>query len=313
MVPPGRRSLHTVQQHEQLAHFDTQRLSSVATAQHSHRSMIEDRATTGHAGRSIRASSIHDRSLFGMKQLGGYFGAAILIFATTVDDTVWLVPYITSRSLTLKSKVSHALLFIATLQVLTLSCVLLASGIQHSLPILGYDEKINQEHILTCISAFICWIITGSFYLKAFLKQRKRQKNQNISLTIPIEERPLFSHIDINYSNLSDASTSNDNFPQHTDVINLATSISFSPFTVITLTAIGALDELSYFPSLLTGNIFTAWQLLIGSLLASVVILVVVTVLLSKCTFLLDFLDRIPLYVIVGIFATILTVQAFFL
>jgi hypothetical protein len=236
-------------------------------------------------------------------KFGGWFGAAIIIFGTTVDDTVWLVPFVTSPSLSATSKLCHALLFIATLQALTLLCVLLASGIQVALPILGFKNEHNEEHILTCISAIFCWVIAGFFYLKKLLKRRAVVNAVSLSGSND-EERPLSSNHQENYTKLSDTNTSHGLNEREAD-------ISFSPLTVVTLTTIGALDELSYFPSLLTGHIFYPRQLLVGALVASVVILAVVFAFLSKCKPLLDFLDRIPLYGIVAMFALILTVQSF--
>lgn len=53
---------------------------------------------------------------------------------------------------------------------------------------------------------------------------------------------------------------------------------------------------------------FTPLDLCLGTLLASCIVLLVVNLFLSQCKPILDFLDRIPLWVIVGGFATVLTV-----
>eukprot|EP01082_Thalassiosira_pseudonana_P013771 g11906.t1.1.5e17418b g11906 g11906.t1 contig6:829317-829952(+) len=81
-----------------------------------------------------------------------------------------------------------------------------------------------------------------------------------------------------------------------------------SPWAVISFTTLGALDEVSYFPTLLLGKMFTPLDLCLGTLLASCIVLLVVNLFLSQCKPILDFLDRIPLWVIVGGFATVLTV-----
>jgi hypothetical protein len=80
---------------------------------------------------------------------------------------------------------------------------------------------------------------------------------------------------------------------------------------IMSLTTLGALDEISYFPALLVGNVFSPSELCIGTLLASGIILVIVLMFLSKFKPLVDFLDSIPLYGIVGIFAVILTAGLF--
>ena len=77
---------------------------------------------------------------------------------------------------------------------------------------------------------------------------------------------------------------------------------------IISLTTLGALDEMCYFPVLLVGHVFSPVQLCVGTILASGIILVVVLMFFSKFKPLVDFLDKIPLYGIVAMFAAMLTV-----
>jgi hypothetical protein len=71
------------------------------------------------------------------------------------------------------------------------------------------------------------------------------------------------------------------------------------------------LDEISYFPALLVGKVFSPTELCLGTAFATIIILVIVLAFLSKFKPLVDFLDGIPLYGIVGMFAIILTVGLF--
>lgn len=103
-----------------------------------------------------------------------------------------------------------------------------------------------------------------------------------------------------------DSSSDDDNDSQGRDV-----SATPSVWMIMSLTTLGALDEISYFPALLVGNVFSPSELCIGTLLASGIILVIVLMFLSKFKPLVDFLDSIPLYGIVGIFAVILTAGLF--
>lgn len=86
-------------------------------------------------------------------------------------------------------------------------------------------------------------------------------------------------------------------------------AIPASPWTVIALTTLGALDEISYFPALVLGHVFTAWQLCLGTLLAAMTMLVIVICFLQPFQPIMNWLDRIPLYGIVAIFATVLTIS----
>lgn len=101
-------------------------------------------------------------------------------------------------------------------------------------------------------------------------------------------------------------SINNDDYDEH------AVSSKPSPWAVISFTTLGALDEVSYFPSLLLGGIFTPLDLCLGTFFAACIVLAVVTLFLAQCKPVLDFLDRIPLYGIVAAFATVLTVDVIF-
>ena len=48
-----------------------------------------------------------------------------------------------------------------------------------------------------------------------------------------------------------------------------------SPWTVMSFTTLGALDEISYFPSSLLGKIFAPLDLILGTLFASCMVLIV--------------------------------------
>jgi len=82
-----------------------------------------------------------------------------------------------------------------------------------------------------------------------------------------------------------------------------------SPWTVISLTTLGALDEISYFPALVVGRVFTPFDLCLGTFLAALVVLMIVTCFLQPLQPLMTWLDRIPLYGIVAMFATVLTMS----
>ena len=81
-------------------------------------------------------------------------------------------------------------------------------------------------------------------------------------------------------------------------------------FTVFTLTLLGALDELTYFPSLIIGGTFRPVELAVGALIACVLILVVISCVLTAFQPILELMDRIPLYAVVALFAAILSVDA---
>ena len=229
--------------------------------------------------------------------LTGLVGATLMVAATTADDAIWLVPY-TSPSLPLCTRLIHGALFIATLEVLVFVCVAVASGLQWAVS----DEK-NEEILLGSIGAGFCWIIAAALYIKKWLKRRRRAAAKS-------EFQQQTTHQTDNYGSVETQdreqpmSCEADSDNNDDDRI-----IQLSPWAVVSFTFLGALDEISYFPSLVIGGLFTPLDLCLGTFFAACIVLIVVTLFLSKCKPLLDWLDDIPLYNIVGTFAIVLTAE----
>jgi hypothetical protein len=69
-------------------------------------------------------------------------------------------------------------------------------------------------------------------------------------------------------------------------------------------------DEISYFKALILGHVFSIWELVLGTLLAGILMLAIQVFLATQCKPFMDFLDdRVPFYVIIAVFATILTLH----
>jgi hypothetical protein len=82
------------------------------------------------------------------------------------------------------------------------------------------------------------------------------------------------------------------------------------PMLVVSLTFLGFLDELAYFPSLILGRIFSIPELCLGSLLAGLIMLAIVTIALVPFQPCIAWLDQhIKLYMVVATFAIVLTVR----
>jgi len=232
--------------------------------------------------------------------LTGLVGATLMVAATTADDAIWLVPY-TSPSLPLFTRLIHGALFIATLEVLVCICVAVASGLQWAVS----DGK-NEEILLGSIGAGFCWIIAAALYIKKWLKRRRRAAAKS-------EFQQQTTHQTDNYGSVD---TAEDGLLQDAEQSLSCEAetgdkdddrIQLSPWAVVSFTFLGALDEISYFPSLVLGGLFTPLDLCLGTFFAACIVLIVVTLFLSRCKPLLDWLDDIPLYSIVGTFAIVLT------
>lgn len=248
----------------------------------------------------------------------GIISATLLITATTIDDAVWLIPYCTSPHLSTTTKAIHAITFIITLESLAIISVGIAKVFKSYLLTQfssDSDTSDNVDFILGLAGAIICWVIAIVLFVKKMLKRRRRamaakkaeyesaDELVNGDIALDGENSALIAGDDV--ENVENAS--GDEGSDHGAHFNRNSSI----WLIVSLTTLGALDEISYFPALLVGHVFTAKELCIGTLFASGTILAIVLLFLSKFKPLVDCLDRIPLYGIVGMFAIILTAGLF--
>jgi Na+/H+ antiporter NhaD/arsenite permease-like protein len=152
-----------------------------------------------------------------------------------------------------------------------------------------------SEVVLQKTGALLCWFLAGYLFYRSLQRQRRRrrqqqQQQQQQQTFDPNEEMPLVT-------------------PPSSHVSAIDDDVS-QPWMVVTLTFVGSLDEIMYFPGLLLGHLFTAWELCLGACLAGCIMLLVVLTCLRHSQPLMNFLDRIPLYVVVAVFAVVITVQS---
>lgn len=253
--------------------------------------------------------------------LAGILGATATILITTLDDCVWLVPYLAPTSV----RIQHAAIFAITLIGLTSVTVATTYLFRikfSSLSVIGNEETLNT--VIQAFGAVLCWILAGYYSYRSWQKrqrrqlQRKQQKqHQNV-----YEPNTESNYGSCNTDESSAASV--DPLTTTTKTISTPTisrsediSIneynsgrsSYQPLTIVTLTISGALDEISYFPSLVLGHIFTGTELIIGTLITVLIMLCIVTQFLQHCQPLLHCLDRIPLYGVISLYAIILTIN----
>jgi hypothetical protein len=230
------------------------------------------------------------------------FGATAMVTLTTADDAIWLVPY-TASYLPLSTRVIHGVLFVLTLELLVCGCVAVSSLFQWVVDTKAIPSDAHwpdENIILGSIGAGICWIIAIFLFVRKCLKKRRRAERE-----LTMSERELHRATTQQVSNKYGSVQTDDE-----DENEISSSPSI--LAVVSFTTLGTLDEVSYFPSLLLGGMFTPFDLCLGTFFAAIIVLIVVTVFLSQCKPVLDFLDRIPLYGIVAVFATVLTGDVLF-
>lgn len=174
---------------------------------------------------------------------------------------------------------------------------------------MGKALEFNEERCMHMIAAIITWIIAFYFYCKARCKRNKRLKKGGALLDDNVKNYQSFDdnvrdehRENDNTSFCSSSSDSSVNYEE----LNIGNDVA-RPITVCSLTFLGGLDELTYFPSLLIGKTFTPLELSLGAMIACVLIIIMISSILSTCRPILNWMDSIPLYYIIGLLAIFLS------
>jgi uncharacterized membrane protein YciS (DUF1049 family) len=229
------------------------------------------------------------------------------VLVTTLDDCVWLVPFVAKPLLGTQQDVVntdsvhhdhaiigilHGVLFAATLTamaaVVCISTALVAS------------QWTVSEDALTGIGAILCWMIAAFLWIRKILKKPRNKKKEQQQEQIQ------------NGDNNPPPNVSSESDPLLAGIPNeegVVTMTSFQPCMIVSLTILGSLDEISYYPSLILGRIFTPCELILGTCLAAVCMMSIVVVALQPCKPCMECLDRIPLCAVVATFAILLTIE----
>lgn len=273
--------------------------------------------------------------------IAGSFLAAGFIFVTTADDTVWLIPVITSERYSAPTRALHCCIFVLGLQ---LACFfswmlcLLFGKILTTVHVQSVFGEISLNQLVQIIGASICWIIAIYLGYKKIIKWYKKSQSEQsgtdksregsrnsgkaaiktgdveaqtaypeLAALLP-QSRTAKSAASYTVSSPQDDSSG---APSPFSVTTAAADESggSKAWFVLTMTLAGAADEIMCFPALMLGGSFSYADLAVGCLLASLALLLILLTLYSYFKPVFDALDRIPLFVVVGLFAMFQTVN----
>jgi hypothetical protein len=260
----------------------------------------------------------------------GLLGATSTVLVTTLDDSVWLLPFVGSNTLSKDARLIHAAAFVATLVGLSISCCIVALAVKAGLSTMSDPEKLEIK--LEALAVLICWSFAFGFAFRKFYRKRQRllstdDNSTTNDTTVKENGAPDSGALLGGYGsvlqdevrqNLNGSPSDGDphikrNDEEEDDEEWVELPTSAQPWTVATLTAVGFLDEISYFPALVIGNVFSVNQLCLGTLLAALIMLSIQVFLARQCQPLIKILDdNVPLYGIIALFATLLTIHLVF-
>lgn len=225
-------------------------------------------------------------------RLSRLFGATATIIVTTLQDCVFLVPFVLNAPNT-RIAIIHAVVFVSSFVILSAVVGLLTLILDQALA----EFVEGRDYVFGIIGASLCWVFAAYLYYRSW-RERQEQGTQIAG------EQERLSDDDEKYGAIEEQKeTPGDDLDTH------LSEQEAHPWMLVSLTVLGALDEISYFPGLILGGIFTVPELCLGTMLASLCILIIVLFFLAPCSSMLSLLERIPLYGIVAFFAILLSLQ----
>ena len=245
----------------------------------------------------------------------GVLLASAFVFVTTADDTVWLIPVIATPRHTVSSRSLHCAIFVIGLQFACFIswCLCVTFGkVAASIHVRSIFGNISVERTVQIIGALICWLITIILGYKKVCKWcRITNPRENSS---PRKTATEMSPLVTPPENAGSASLQRLNSPTNVCYLNSSTSTEQEqegarPWFVLTMTLAGAADEIMCFPGLMLAGTFSYAELAIGCLVASLALLGILLSMYATFKPVFDMFDRIPLFVVVGMFAVIQTVD----
>jgi len=281
--------------------------------------------------------------------MAGVMEATAMVFLTTLDNGLWLIP-IVAQAPAGKIAVLRGSLFVGTFFVMALVTCLVAYVLD-TYVLERYAPEEASDVPYRAVGAGLCWILAGFLYHKTLVRQRQRREHHETVRRLPssivVEVNRENDEGDpgpdgINYGSIPrpettdpTAATSQRQASYYRAASSLSscdsdieltmammgdmipTSIlsfvgSSQTWIIVCLTVLGSLDEVAYFPGLIVGEVFTIPQLCAGSLLGSLLVLLLVDVLAARRMLLLAVLDAVPLYSVVSLFAFWLTLKVIY-
>jgi uncharacterized membrane protein YciS (DUF1049 family) len=237
----------------------------------------------------------------------GLTEATLTVLLTSLEDCVWLVPLI-ARQTHARVAYANGATFVVAFTGLSLITCVLASLLQDK-----FGKHTKNSMALQIVGAALCWILAAFFFFKSWNKQQRRtaeklQQQEQGSNDTPATIDGGYGAISSEQESLVDTTTTDieTNEPQSN---TLQDNTAPQPWMILSFTVLGSLDEVAYFPGLIVGQVFTWAELVLASLMTSLIVLLFVDALVKHCGGCLHLLDQIPLYAVVAMFAMILSVE----
>jgi len=263
-------------------------------------------------------------------------GAAILLKLTSsIDDVVWLAPFLTSNVST-ASQMNNAIIYLSVCLMQTVVAMFLAYSGNSMVDFLlrGQKDAWSSDKILTVGAGSLLAIYAVKLTYDYFFEEEESDSKTGEAEKsdydqVPSNEPEVEEGFSLCCANKSaakpkrqigrplseDATEPGEAAKEESmDAVGAAQAAkdSGNSKTLFVIAFIGSVDDLTVFVPMLVGKAFDLGQLMLGSLIAASVI-VMLCVFLGLCKPIADCLAMVPLALIVAIFATTLLTKGFFM
>jgi len=230
----------------------------------------------------------------------GMLSATLVKIVCSIDDVVWLAPFLAGRSR--RDVMIHSAIYVWVCFIQALIALGLSHGGTELLDtLLGSKSNWSTEKVLTVTSGLMLFMYgayLASFDCKCKAKTESPEDTDNDG-----DFKRQFGDLEGADTEVSQLLPGGDS--------NSDKSKSFTARSLIVIAFIGSLDDLTLFVPLLVGKAIGWMQLILGAGLATCMI-ILVCLSLTCCTTVTSFLSRLPLWGIVFTFSTYLLIRGFF-
>uniref|UniRef100_A0A7S3Z850 Uncharacterized protein n=1 Tax=Lotharella globosa TaxID=91324 RepID=A0A7S3Z850_9EUKA len=273
------------------------------------------------------------------------FGLGMTIFVSTASEASWLAPFLTSTKYSKWARCLHAAVFIFALQAAVFASWLLAHFGAKVLHHVITVERLHwsTEVVLNIAAASLTWLLALWLFVRKWLRQRRWSRrgpgqgeynevggrrggargsgttSTQISRNNSSSKFLVADDLDVSIDDLEDLEDKPiqgyGSFYDSDEEEELAEkrkdcAQSAQPATVLVLSILGAMERVRYLPMILMSKTFTLEDLALGVAIASVSVIAMLIGCLSYSKFVLRVLERVPLWLVVAFFATVITVSA---
>jgi hypothetical protein len=256
--------------------------------------------------------------------VAGLASAFLLKLTSSIDDVVWLAPFLTSNNST-AMQTSNAVIYLSVCMTQTLVAMFLAYSGDKTVDYLLRNRKDawSSDRILTVTAGTLLALYAVKLTYEYFTESSEEEGGEAAAGEAPKNEYDQVAGADPDaeggfkvstekpakeLSNVVERGTEVAETPGLTDGLTAKEKANQSTLFVIAF--IGSVDDLTVFVPMLVGKAFDLVQLMLGSFTAALSI-VLLCIFVGMCKPVADCLSAIPLALIVAVFATTLLVKGY--